>query len=498
MTTKPQLERYAALLLCMLALLLAFGRSYFVEDGYFSRDTSNYLRLSENILLGNGLQVPNDGSQPAGLTHFAIWPVGYPLMIASVAATLKVSTYLAARLVNALLLLISMLVIGSTFGRKGLLLCPLLALGGTADIFANTWSEAPFICFLISFSAVLGRALTAEEGRGIKAAFLLLSLGILLFASRYIGAFAAGILVLAAAYKCYCRKMQQGVWLALAATAMSAFMFLYLAYNASQTGFATGMSRTVAPESSVELLGQWMIAFVAQFFLPMQTWLPGSWKEYCIFFLELLLAAYAFLPLSKLTKPQVTREQLGRAAVFILVGVAYLAAVTILRWRSFFEPFSSRLMNPGVVLILLGSFSLLLEYECKWRSRVCLFILAMAATSTAIQIYGLGIGKGAPFFQQTVKARIERYREIPQGAIVVFGDYFLNYLRPDVHVAYPRYYPGFPQAETWENFLGRLDSSKRIFVQVSDEVRIEEGFDASVVNYYQAHHKPGFFEISRP
>src|SRR5262245_1575342 len=95
---------------------LILGKSFLSADGYLSPDSTDYLKLAENILAGNGLRVTDSGRFPADMRLFSIWPVGYPVLISATAGLLDVPAFLASKLLNALLLVMSMAVIWRTFG----------------------------------------------------------------------------------------------------------------------------------------------------------------------------------------------------------------------------------------------------------------------------------------------------------------------------------------------------------------------------------------------
>ncbi len=90
---------YYVLLVAICAAVI-FGNSLIDPNGFLSPDSANYLRLAERILEGHPFTVPNDGRPTAFDVHFAIWPIGYPTLIAAVATILPVGTFLASKLLN--------------------------------------------------------------------------------------------------------------------------------------------------------------------------------------------------------------------------------------------------------------------------------------------------------------------------------------------------------------------------------------------------------------
>jgi len=143
---------------------LILTKSFLSPSGYLSYDSASYLGVAENILLGNGLFVSNEGRFDAHQEYFAIQPIGYPLMIYAVAELFDISTFLASKLLNVSFFLGCMAVISTSFGRNGPILALVMAFGGTLQIFSYTWSEVPFIFSLICFSALTANVLLPNSG----------------------------------------------------------------------------------------------------------------------------------------------------------------------------------------------------------------------------------------------------------------------------------------------------------------------------------------------
>lgn len=60
-------------------------KSWFDPNGYLSADSINYLALAQNLVDGNGFHTIKPNGE---LGWFAIWPVGYPAMIAGLPSSL--------------------------------------------------------------------------------------------------------------------------------------------------------------------------------------------------------------------------------------------------------------------------------------------------------------------------------------------------------------------------------------------------------------------------
>lgn len=83
------------------------------------------------------------------------------------------------------------------------------------------------------------------------------------------------------------------------------------------------------------------------------------------------------------------------------------------------------------------------------------------------------------YLKHTERARA-RYAELPDDAIVVFGENELRYLRPNIRVAYPKYIPYSSYDESWSEFLSKLDISSPIFVEIGGRSKIPNRYYDSV------------------
>ena len=164
--------------------------SYNTANGYISPDSANYLGLAERILSGHGLFVSTDGRTENSEVLFALWPVGYPSLIAFFAWSLGVSTFLASKILNAVLLNLAVFVMYRALGRAGLISAGILLTAGTLTNYTYTWSEAPFLTALIILCLFLAGILNGRYIVTISVTFILVGLLVAIFLFRYIGLFA--------------------------------------------------------------------------------------------------------------------------------------------------------------------------------------------------------------------------------------------------------------------------------------------------------------------
>ena len=288
--------------------------------GYLSPDSWDYLRLAKSLYINGypGL----DGS-----SYYAVFPFGYPLLLALVSPGLDLAqTAVASKLANAGLW------ISAYFVLRGMRISPVLAAALVTTPFslwiaAMSWSENLMLLALILTLAGIDRLQEGTSRRPGLTVLSLLAALLLGIASRYVFGFV--ILGFAAAYLVsFPKALRPEIFLALAVS--EGFFVLYLLVNLRLTGYSTGMERIAASDSA-----SYLVFTFAQ--------------ANCRLLLSMMLpvATIAFLT--------VRHWQLNPMAIMTaLTGVAYLAIITYLRWRNHFDPFDERLLGPGWFLLALA------------------------------------------------------------------------------------------------------------------------------------------------
>jgi hypothetical protein len=288
--------------------------------GYLSPDSWHYLRLAKSLYV-------NGYPSLHGTSYFAVFPFGYPLLLALVSPGLDLTqTAVVSKFANAGLW------ISAYFVLKSLRISPVLAAALVTTPFslriaAITWSENLMLLALILTLAGIHR-LQEETSRSRPASILFLLAALLLgIASRYVFGFL--ILGFATAYLISFRKaLRPHIFLVFAVS--ECFFVLYLLVNLRQTGYSTGMERF----ATTDTISYLVFTFAkANFQLLLSMLLP--------------VAAMAFL--------MVRHWRLNPMAIMTaLVGVAYLAIIVYLRWHTQFDPFDQRLLGPGWFLLTLA------------------------------------------------------------------------------------------------------------------------------------------------
>ena len=424
-------------------------------EGRVSPDSTNYLRLAWDMSQGNWLWRAEAAQGEAVMSYWAVWPPVYPMAIAAVSQVFSVDMFLASKLVSLICFWVCAAAIWRFFGTTGAVMALFMANASTLLIFSFSWSEGPFILALLLLAIAMTRVIETPKVTVTGHLVLPFLLAVLLFEIRYIGIFSVGVL-LAAAVLTWRRSRRSALLLALAAAAAAAVFLAHVQINLDRTGFPTGMPRVPAPETHGELIRALLGALAAEIFLPVTSIYRGT-----LFWFAAALQAglLAWLVASALKTPKAAvREASGTwASGFLLVGALYVAAIVVIRWRSQFDAFSFRLINPGTLLLFLFAVNAVLRTRRDLTGRVFVALALLGLVSgTWIAREALWRTGDSPGYYDRTQARLARYADLPPDTVLVFGDEHLRYLRPDLHIVEPDFTPFFATAETWEAFRARL------------------------------------------
>ena len=231
-------------------LQFILGLSFINPTGYMSGDSSNYLRLSGRIIEGYGFFLPSSGREGSDEKWFAIWPVGYPLLVSGVAWVLGISTFLASKILNIFLLIFAILALYLVLGRKRLIASFILLTASTLRNYTMTWSEAPFLTALIILCLYLGKIINGDFRVNNQSVMILFFLLILPFLFRYVGLYVIAPVFLVAINLFIKGRKRESIFILIAILFSSIFCLLYLVNNFHLTGYATGMPRPPAHEGN--------------------------------------------------------------------------------------------------------------------------------------------------------------------------------------------------------------------------------------------------------
>jgi hypothetical protein len=307
--------------LAVLAGLLCLTAGLAIAFGYISVDSWYYMLLAQGLRDGHPLQLHGQ--------YMAVYPLGYPALLALTAPLARPEVMMiTAKLVNIALLGADAWLIWRASGH--VLMATLVAINPVSLVIAMySWSENLEL-FAICASLYLIVRL-AEAPDRLRLVLLAGALIAGVFSRYFFSPFT--FLLFLAVWLVYDRRLALRVLPAFCAAGL-----VYLAYqgiNWAVTGYATGMPRHAAPEAPLLLIRQFLTAV--------------GWNGLKIAIAAALLAGIARLGGDRDAAPE--REA---ASLVLGAGAAFLLLAFALRMRTYFDPFNTRTLGYGLVLIAAG------------------------------------------------------------------------------------------------------------------------------------------------
>ena len=433
------LYRYGNELFLVLILIFScmgiYSESY-VKGVYITSDSAGYLREAVNLVNGNGFHY--DGL--AGYTNwFANWPIIYPAMIAGVMVVTGTNAYLASKIVTMLMVTL-ILVIIRLFYKKEAWIYALCVLNlGFVSLTYYTWSEIPFMVFLLLFALFFAKIVQAESVNTGDYVFLGLS-GLGCFLTRYFGIYVwivTGLYILYYGWEYYKKKEKKllikAVGLTVTAFVSGVLSLGYLLMNKIMNGRASGVSRTLWWDDYEILTNDLIQSLLTEICNVFSIQIPDFINAYP-YNLKVLLLVVILAGLIIFVKKAAKWE--SREAVMLTFGSCYYVIFIAIRYVSSMDTFYFRFFEPASFLICLGLLGLLLPYV---RNRVGM--PAMAALITVFMLLSMGTmiqtnaldGDNA-YYDDLCAQWDEAYEEIPEKSVVIFNDldFRSSYYRPDV------------------------------------------------------------------
>ncbi len=483
-------KNYSDLFLLAVFLFVCAGiYSAAYKNGIFiSADSAGYMREAVNMRAGNGFAY--DGL--AGYdSWFANWPILYPFMIFIAMIITGQNAYVASKFLTAVLVLVILLVLRLRFKKDAWIysLC-LLNLGFT-QLSYYTWSEIPFILFLMLFAFKLGDIVSgkkpvivpgasAKKSETVESAkvwdYVLLGVyGFLCFLTRYFGIYVW--IVVGGYIALYLLKLiktkDKGLFanaVKLTVTALVSGMCSvgYLLINKLQNGMPSGVSRTTwwddRKQLTYDLINSLITEIGNAFRLDFSEFAgPGMYLPKVVFIL-IVLALIIWFAVRKLSGKGGIYSPEG---VCLILGGSYYAVFTVIRYFSsmdtfyfrFFEP-ASFIVSIALLMIILSTFRQrgLFETAGFRCFRACLVVMVLLGIGGYI-FGGLTI---TPYnYYDVAKAEWDGdYAEIPNKSVVIFSDldYRSEYYRPDVVSG------EIVPEDTWEKITDRYYGSEHLCI----------------------------------
>ena len=192
------------ILIFIFACMGIYAESY-VKGVYITADSAGYLREAVNIVNGNGFYY--DGI--AGYTNwFANWPIIYPLMIAGIMVVTGTDAYLASKIVSMVMVALILIIIRMFYKKEAWIYALCVLNLGFVQLTYYTWSEIPFMVFLLLFALLFAKIVKADTI--VKRDYVFLGLaGLGCFLTRYFGIYVwivTGIYILYYGFRYYKKK----------------------------------------------------------------------------------------------------------------------------------------------------------------------------------------------------------------------------------------------------------------------------------------------------
>lgn len=438
-----------------------YSKAY-LKGVYISADSAGYLREAVNLAAGNGFSY--DGL--AGYdTWFANWPILYPALIAAVMLLTGTKAYLASKIVAMVTAGLILLLLRKCFGKDAWLYGVCLTNIGYLNLSYYTWSEIPFIFFLLCFALVLAKIL--KEERTAAWWYMILGLsGICCFLTRYYGIFVwivtgLYLLILLGLYR---KRKEKQVWgkavrLMVTALVSGGLSMTYLLMNKVMNGMASGVSRTMWWDDYRTLTDDLIESLLTEFFNIFSMQIPALIEEFP-FQLKVFVVAGIMVGIGCLVVgnykhfmeedgnyhstdscenshvEEIAKWMTTREVVLITVAVLYDVIFIAIRYVSSMDSFYFRFFEPATFLMCIGLLGMLIPYVKGKRgfhyfAGMVTVIMATAAWSV---FENGGMDRNDNYYQTLEQQWEKVYEQIPEKSVVIFNDidFRSSYYRPDV------------------------------------------------------------------
>jgi len=345
-----------------------FLRVSIERTGYRSPDSTDFLEVSHNIINRKGFYYytssPSTSSLSENLSYFAIWPLGYPLLIAGFSLLFSTSVFWASKLVNIFFLGLCFLLFRKINRENAYLLSLAMCSFTFLEVFSYTWSEAPFIFGILWFVYLLYYYL--QNVNNLKYLLLLFSSCLFLFFIRYIGGFSFIVLGGICAWFMLQKKYKPAFELLSIIILLNIIAGLYFYNNYLQTGYLTGGERLFLDRESWGIFIWYLFVglFNEFFIIRNYYWREGSpdilfWVT-SIF--QMLLIVFIYF---KYFKEQITtiNQENNLATLYLVIGFIYLITLICIRLFSPFDPFDYRLLSPFSICIYTAFFLYIINFK---------------------------------------------------------------------------------------------------------------------------------------
>lgn len=414
--------------------------SYHDPAGMLGHDSVYYLRMARNLLHGiHPMFIAHRFGGDLGY-HVAMWPVGYPALMAGVSRVLPVDLFLASKLVTVLMVGLACYALHRVAGRLAWIYAAVFLVAPVLNMAARTISEISFVALLVLYILALHafyRSSSAAAWIGIT----ICPVG--LFVLRYIGLYAVGLLGILGLVLLIRRQIADVARCAVSAVITVAVAVAYLLYNRSLTGHMTGRNRLEYHETLPEVLRAVTTAHVQH--LNLVTSYGG------IGLIGRLVATAAILLTAAVLVRVVLRARRDPSGdpdgenqhlflFFLVAAVTYWMCIMAIIAARAVGPFDyARLILPALPLLLFAGLCYLqfnvrvLDREVRWLMLIpCASVLL---GTVILPAYAHLKGTLETFAMRSAAVR-ESYATLTARDGLISDNYLVMYLRPDIGFLY--------------------------------------------------------------
>ena len=349
------------LLIFFLMSISILIKSHYNNCGSLSFDSIGYLELAKNLVNDEGFYGPYNWHEEKD-TYFSIQPIGYPYTIYLTAKLTGLSVFWASKILNMFLVGSILHVFRLLFNKNAYLFGLILLFASFIEIYSYTWSETLFISSLVWFSTSIYFFFVTEKKPFISASLLIIS-SVILFLSRYIGAFSVGLIgVLGVFYVIKKNTMKASILFTIVVINLL-IISTYLYINYIETGYITGAYRRPATSGNLKLLKNLFKAIITESVIPF-----NDLRFYAKLFLfcQCSILTYTLLKyknaIIKPLKASKINDEVKIGLIFAIVGVTYLFFIIVFRWNLKFNWWGFRLLGPSSFMLFIASLIFMKNY----------------------------------------------------------------------------------------------------------------------------------------
>lgn len=308
---------------------------------------------------------------------FTIWPIGYPLMISIVSFLTGFSVLISSKIVTFIFLGLSFILLSYWFKNKIWFLAFSFFSYGSLEILSQTWSETPFIFFVLLLTFVLEKEKKISDFQVFST---ISSILIILFLIRYVGVIYYVFIGVIALIKIINGDKKKGFYYLGAVSLSSIIVIIYLYHNILISGYSTGISRISLGHQEPWLFANYLFqGLFNEFSIARNYFFDNNYPDLLfIILLSFQLLIIAFIVFKKIQLKHSIKFNDSQKLLFKISGI-YLIGIILLKAFIPIDKFDYRILFPFTLPLTIGLFSWFIHEKQKifWKHTHKFIILFM-------------------------------------------------------------------------------------------------------------------------